>query len=391
MVSLADFETLHSVLLNTPEDGNWDDENPPLVGFSPDLELILIGNALLEIRAPKAKPLSLPIPETHGNKLKIFPEHHWTCSFSVCSRYLAIVHSPWGAGQNQARLFLFRIDMQGKMCAHFFEDIYIAQCHKLTVNFHPDRPEMVLNGWILGDPAVGSLAPYSTGGDKIMDVTTILLNLENETSISLGRPTIHGTLDTGKTRRRSGIPDSLLTLLDSPQLPLDGDIKYSACGSYVHINADHGSPLSWPIPGRSKPSTPSTPILPNVVGPTRCHHIDPMCITDLAYALRCYTMDLLPVSDLPPTNTDTARLTVVPAHLREARVTFLLSEGDDPSIRALFSREEGQFEMKYLKFTIKEYMARFEMWYQEACEKRRKSMEEHDRLNNYDSEEEVSD
>ena len=106
--------------------------------------------------------------------------------------------------------------------------------------------------------------------------------------------------------------------------------------------------------------------------------------------MRRYTVDLLPAENTSSLAIDIPWLTVVPVHLKSAQVTFLLSEGADPSIRALFSREDGQFEMKYLGFTVKEYVARFVKWHQEESEKRRKVMEENDKLNYY-SEEEFSD
>ena len=211
MVSLANFETIHRGILNFPEDDNWDDGNPPLIRFSPNLELILVGNALLEIRAPKAEPLFLPVPEISGNKLRGFLGHSWTCTFSACSRYIALLNCPDSTGQYQAELILFHFDMQRKTCARFFEDICVAQYYRLTVDFHPHRPEMVLNGWIKGNPAVGSVAPYRCHADTIMDVTSIILDFENENSTSLGQPTIHRAPCTGEIRRRSRIPDSLLT------------------------------------------------------------------------------------------------------------------------------------------------------------------------------------
>ena len=218
MVSLANFETIHRGLLNFPEDGNWDDGNPPLITFSPNLELIFLGKSLLEIRAPEAEPLSLPIPGVSGDKLRGYLDQDWTCLFSACSRYIALLIGPKSTGQHLAKLTLFHFDMQRKMCARIFEDICVAQYYRLTVDFHPHRPEMVLNGWIEGDPAVGVLAPYRCHADRIMDITTILLDFENDTSVNLGCPTIHGTPCTGKTRHRSRIPDSLLTYLRLLQL-----------------------------------------------------------------------------------------------------------------------------------------------------------------------------
>ena len=115
-----------------------------------------------------------------------------------------------------------------------------------------------------------------------------------------------------------------------------------------------------------------------------------MGITDLYTAIRPYTVDLLPDGLVASPDENIARLTVVPVYWKAARITFLLSEEADPSIRALLLREEGQFEMKYLGFTVKEYVARLEKWYLEKTKKWRKFMEEQDKLNYY-SEEEFSD
>ena len=60
-----------------------------------------------------------------------------------------------------------------------------------------------------------------------------------------------------------------------------------------------------------------------------------------------------------------ARLTIVPEHLREADVTFLFSEGSDPSIRALFASKDSIFELKHLRFKLSEYMDQLRSW----CEK----------------------
>ena len=200
VVSLADFDTIYKGLLNFPEDDNHSDGNPPLVKFSPNLELVLIGNVLLETRAPKAEPLFLPMPKASGNKLKTDFEAHWTCTFSACSRYIALVQNRNLRTQFPAELLLFHIDMQNKTYARCFQDIPVAKYHKLTVDFHPHRPELVLNGWVKGDPEIESLVLYQHQADKIVEVTTLLLDLEKKNSISLGRPKIHGTPYSGKTR-----------------------------------------------------------------------------------------------------------------------------------------------------------------------------------------------
>ena len=211
-MSLANFETICRELLNLPESDNWDDGNLPLISFSPNLELILVGNALLEVRAPMAEALYLPIPEISGNKLRGFLGEEWTCTFSACSTYIALINSADSTGQFSPELTLFHFDMQRKTCARLFKEIRVAQYYMLTVDFHPHRPEMVLNGWIKGNPAVGSSPPYRCDADKIMDIRTLLLDFEKQTSINLGSPTIHGKRYDGKTRHRSRAPDSILTV-----------------------------------------------------------------------------------------------------------------------------------------------------------------------------------
>ena len=115
-----------------------------------------------------------------------------------------------------------------------------------------------------------------------------------------------------------------------------------------------------------------------------------MILPQLGTAMRRYSVDLLSQVDTCGVDSNTPRLTVVPVHFKTAQVIFLLSEGANPSIRALFLREGGQFEMKYLGFTVNGYIARVEKWHQKQSEKRAKFMEEQDKLN-YDSEEELSD
>ena len=115
-----------------------------------------------------------------------------------------------------------------------------------------------------------------------------------------------------------------------------------------------------------------------------------MCITDLFDAMRPYTAHLLPDNYGGFPDTNNARLTVVPEYVKDAHIIFLLGEETDQRIRVLFWREEGQFEMKYLGFTVKEYVARLESWHQESSEKKRRALEELDKLN-YPSGEEFSD
>ena len=106
--------------------------------------------------------------------------------------------------------------------------------------------------------------------------------------------------------------------------------------------------------------------------------------------MRPYTIDLLPDKVRRVADTNTARLTVIPVHLQNAMVTFLLGEGADSSIRALFSRGEGLFEMKFLSFTMKEYLARLEEWRSKDAEQHRLVLQKLEELN-YSSEEEFSD
>ncbi len=82
--------------------------------------------------------------------------------------------------------------------------------------------------------------------------------------------------------------------------------------------------------------------------------MDPICITDLYDAMCPYIVDLLPGNCTYRTYNKVAWLTVAPVYVRNARIISPLSEGADPSIRALFLREYVQFEVKNMGSTVKE-------------------------------------
>lgn len=75
-------------------------------------------------------------------------------------------------------------------------------------------------------------------------------------------------------------------------------------------------------------------------------------------SMRPHTIDPTHHPPLFRTDKTTDRLTVVPEHLREADVTFLFGDENDPKIRALFTTEDGVIELKHLRFTLSEYMER---------------------------------
>lgn len=107
--------------------------------------------------------------------------------------------------------------------------------------------------------------------------------------------------------------------------------------------------------------------------------------------MRPYTLDFLPPRSKYVTGTAAARLTVVPVHLKDAMVSFLLDDGFDTKIRALFSGVDGVFELKFLGFTMREYLARLGKLHDEDVEKEKVMWQKMEAQNYYSGEEELSD
>lgn len=61
----------------------------------------------------------------------------------------------------------------------------------------------------------------------------------------------------------------------------------------------------------------------------------------------------------------------MPDQLEKAEITFLLGDNPDSIVRALFTTVDGDFEMKYLGFTISQYMERLAAWCEKAAQERR--------------------
>lgn len=198
-MSLRDFSTIYQGQLNLPEPDAQCDGRQPLVRFSPNLDLIFVGNVLLEVRVPESKPLLLPLPKTLSSGLHRHKEGLWACQFSACSQYIAITRNPELNRQCLGELLVFEIDMKRKIWFPRFEDACVAQYNRLMLDFHPRRPELVINGWIEGVPDSGSIAPYKCDAYTIMAVTSLLLDLTNGRLVDLGEPIIsHRNDDNGK-------------------------------------------------------------------------------------------------------------------------------------------------------------------------------------------------
>ena len=194
-MSLRDFGTIYKGQLNPPEPDTPCDGRPPLVRFSPSLELIFIGNVILEVRVPESKPLVLPLPKTLSSGLPRHKEGLWACQFSACCQYIAITLDPDLNRQCLGELLVFEIDMKRKIWIPRFQDTCVAQYNRLKLDFHPRRPELVINGWIMGDPDSENIARYRYHPHKIVAVTTLLLDLTNGRLVDLGEPTIHQQSD----------------------------------------------------------------------------------------------------------------------------------------------------------------------------------------------------
>lgn len=200
IVSLRDFDTIYQGQLNAPKPNTQCDGRLPLIRFSPNLESIFIGNVILEVKVPESKPLFLPLTKTLGSEHLGSWEELWTCQFSACSQYVAITQNPELIRQGLGELLVFEIDMKRKVWIRRFQDICVAQYNRLKVAFHPHRPELVINGWIKGDPDSEDFAPYVHHPHKIMAVTTLLLDLRDGRLVDLGEPTRQGKSDNGKYR-----------------------------------------------------------------------------------------------------------------------------------------------------------------------------------------------
>ena len=139
--------------------------------------------------------------------------------------------------------------------------------------------------------------------------------------------------------------------------------KHGANEAYVLLASEAAHCLSWQVPSRHTLPTLS---FPRVL----CHKIidavDPMSLMDLRDAIQPHVIDTLPYH-FPPKMT-MPRLTVVPEHLKEAKVTFFLGQGHDPSISVLFSTVDGDFELKHLRLTMSEYMDRLQRWCETSTE-----------------------
>ncbi|KAI4264651.1 MAG: hypothetical protein L6R42_000249 [Xanthoria sp. 1 TBL-2021] len=109
----------------------------------------------------------------------------------------------------------------------------------------------------------------------------------------------------------------------------------------------------------------------------------------LSHAMRPYRIDTFPYH-LAHNSEDEPPLTVVPEHLRDAYVAFLLGENLDCTVRALFMTINGDVEMKYLDFTMTQYLERLSAWPKERARRSGDQSEQAIR-NDGDPEDECSD
>ncbi|KAL8850873.1 MAG: hypothetical protein Q9221_004186 [Calogaya cf. arnoldii] len=316
VVDLEELSELYRGPLKLPDGTEDTDEDPLLVKFSSDLEIVFVGNMLFRTKAPDTEPILLPIALLPKKGLESCIR--WTCSFSACSTY-----------------------------------VY----DKRTIDFHPYLPELVLNTFASPIKYNEGVQNIILGRDPvyIMDdfkITTQLLNLEKETAITLESPTIYGWLKSGHI---------------SPSEYEEATIKYAACGTYVLFASQNRQHLSWRIPSRHPPPT---PVLPRVLDcKMNTLLVDRISFVGLRRAIRPYNIDTLP-DDFPRPRA-IPPLTIVPEHLEKAHVTFLLSDNPDSVVRVLFATPDGHFEMKYLGFTTNQYLERLPAWGEESVRLKR--------------------
>ncbi|KAL9637042.1 MAG: hypothetical protein Q9204_002026 [Flavoplaca sp. TL-2023a] len=232
-------------------------------------------------------------------------------------------------------------------------DFCPSQFNRLTFDFHPNRPELILSG--LSSRGCVSKREGSWFSLDEIKVATQLLDLEKETLTKLECPAIHKQSATGR--------HPLCVEVINAQ---DATIKFAACGTFVLLSSPGYRKVSWQIPSRDPPTK---PILPKVLPTKRLDRDEPMNFEELRDALSPYMVDL-PLQNFSrifETGTK-PRLTIIPENLKGSYVTFLLGEGDDPDVRALFSTAEDTFELKHLGFNMSDYMHRLQGWYEKLVQ-----------------------
>lgn len=189
---------------------------------------------------PDAEPISLPVAQVYKQSLG------WSCSFSACSTYVALTYNPGlsftdsisrlpdhsasdhsasdgsasdcsesdcsesnrsasnrsasnrsasdrsasdrSALDYSAELQLFRFSIQDKVYSRCNTSaLSLLQYDSLTVDFHPQLPELVLNSF--ASPMIRGASP----GIDEFKTTTQLLNLQSGTLTTLDSPTIYET------------------------------------------------------------------------------------------------------------------------------------------------------------------------------------------------------
>lgn len=205
-VDLEDLSELYKTRLKLPGGIEDTDEDPLLIKFSSDLEVVFIGNILLGTKASDPEPIFLPLARVHKQSLG------WSCSFSPCSTYIVLAYDPgFSSAHNHspspdhsAQLHIFHFDIRNKVYTRCStQAVSLSQYDQQTFDFHPHLPELVLNTVAspikykdyVKDSLSGPNPGYTINDFKI---TTQLLDLEKGTAITLESPTIHGTLELGE-------------------------------------------------------------------------------------------------------------------------------------------------------------------------------------------------
>ena len=122
------------------------DYKDALVAFSPNLELLFIGNMVANTMKIDGKPLHIPIQFLHQNTVTgPDQEIRWNGSFSPCSKYFMLFLDPMDAIEQSAELHLFHIGtLADSLDELTFPDLDIAPFGRLGVSFHPYRSHIVL-------------------------------------------------------------------------------------------------------------------------------------------------------------------------------------------------------------------------------------------------------
>ena len=145
-IQVFDLNHTDDALVNRTLDlPNRDYENA-LAIFSPNLELLFIGNMILSTRAADLKPLPVPTHFLYQDTMNgLDRRDSWSGSFSACSEYLVLFLDPVDRTKQPAELHVFHIGaLRDSLDELTFPNLDITPYERLDVSFHPHGTHVLL-------------------------------------------------------------------------------------------------------------------------------------------------------------------------------------------------------------------------------------------------------